>query len=177
MIYIKESAHTALAAAFITIVGLIQCEKAVEIATSLPLLASFPFAGYPKPRMTQRDKWRNPPRNCVGIYRRFADNLRIFAANQRFVMPQCEYWLLFLFACPHSWSKKKQAAHHGKPHQTKPDKDNLEKAVLDALLADDASVWDGRVTKLWFPRDEIRIYRTGPPWDSAHATGGSDEYD
>ncbi|CNL09497.1 Holliday junction resolvase [Yersinia mollaretii] len=37
----------------------------------------------------------------------------------------------------------------GKPHQTKPDKDNLEKALLDAIFEDDCRIWDGRVTKLW----------------------------
>jgi Holliday junction resolvase RusA-like endonuclease len=37
----------------------------------------------------------------------------------------------------------------GKPHQQKPDKDNLEKSILDAVFDDDSKVWDGRVSKLW----------------------------
>lgn len=37
----------------------------------------------------------------------------------------------------------------GKPHQKKPDKDNLEKALLDAIFDDDSRIWDGRVSKVW----------------------------
>ncbi|MGU0055537.1 RusA family crossover junction endodeoxyribonuclease [Enterobacter hormaechei] len=50
---------------------------------------------------------------------------------------------------------------NGKPHQQKPDKDNLEKALLDAIFDDDSRVWDGRVTKVWgrggdnYPRGAI----------------------
>lgn len=131
------------------------------------LLATFPFAGYPKPRMTQRDKWLNPPRECVANYRRYSTNVRIFAARQRFAMPACAYLLLFLFEFPARWSKKKKTQFMGQPHTSKPDKDNLEKGILDALLPDnDAGVWDGRVTKLWWSHNEIRIYRTDPPWDT-----------
>lgn len=37
---------------------------------------------------------------------------------------------------------------NGKPHQSKPDKDNLERALLDALFEDDAHIWDSRARKL-----------------------------
>lgn len=44
------------------------------------------------------------------------------------------------------------------PHTQRPDRDNLDKAVLDALkgtlLADDASVYDGRITKWRAAGDE-----------------------
>ncbi|MBG3071584.1 RusA family crossover junction endodeoxyribonuclease, partial [Proteus mirabilis] len=46
---------------------------------------------------------------------------------------------------------------NGKPHQQKPDKDNLEKALLDAIFDDDSRVWDGRVTKVWGKRGQIII--------------------
>ncbi|MBG3071635.1 RusA family crossover junction endodeoxyribonuclease, partial [Proteus mirabilis] len=46
---------------------------------------------------------------------------------------------------------------NGKPHQQKPDKDNLEKALLDAIFDDDSRVWDGRVTKVWGERGQIII--------------------
>lgn len=35
------------------------------------------------------------------------------------------------------------------PHMQKPDKDNLEKALLDCVFEEDSHVWDGRVSKLW----------------------------
>jgi len=37
----------------------------------------------------------------------------------------------------------------GQPHQVRPDKDNLEKSLLDAVFSEDCTVWDSRVTKLW----------------------------
>lgn len=39
-----------------------------------------------KPRMTQRDRWKERPR--VVKYRRFCDALRGFANRQRFEMPE-----------------------------------------------------------------------------------------
>jgi Holliday junction resolvase RusA-like endonuclease len=45
----------------------------------------------------------------------------------------------------------------GKPHQSKPDKDNLEKALMDALFTDDSHIWDSRVTKLWGKEGQIII--------------------
>lgn len=50
---------------------------------------------------------------------------------------------------PKSWTLKKKRKTVGQPHKQKPDKDNLEKALLDAVYDEDCCVWDGRVTKLW----------------------------
>lgn len=46
---------------------------------------------------------------------------------------------------------------NGKPHQQKPDKDNLEKALLDAIFEDDCRIWDGRVSKVWGETGKIII--------------------
>ncbi|MNJ68120.1 Endodeoxyribonuclease RusA [compost metagenome] len=45
----------------------------------------------------------------------------------------------------------------GKPHQQKPDADNLLKALMDAIYNEDCSVWDVRVTKRWGDTGEITI--------------------
>ena len=37
----------------------------------------------------------------------------------------------------------------GKPHEQKPDKDNLEKALLDALFGEDCHVYSTLCEKLW----------------------------
>jgi len=37
----------------------------------------------------------------------------------------------------------------GKPHQQKPDIDNLVKSLLDAVLDDDSSVYEIRAVKFW----------------------------
>lgn len=58
----------------------------------------------------------------------------------------------FIFKRPKNHTKHQRL--HERSKATRPDKDNLEKAVLDALgrvniYADDGQVVDGRVRKLW----------------------------
>ncbi|MGL5040059.1 MAG: RusA family crossover junction endodeoxyribonuclease, partial [Aeromonas sp.] len=36
-------------------------------------------------------------------------------------------------------------------------KDNLEKALLDAIYANDCQIWDGRATKRWGVEGRIEI--------------------
>lgn len=43
------------------------------------------------------------------------------------------------------------------PHLCKPDRDNLEKALLDGVFGEDSHVWDGRATKLWGRRPLLII--------------------
>jgi hypothetical protein len=50
---------------------------------------------------------------------------------------------------PASWSKRERQENEGWPHRQKPDRDNLEKALLDGVFGEDSHVWDGRATKLW----------------------------
>lgn len=54
---------------------------------------------------------------------------------------------------PKSWSKKKRMEMDGKYHTQKPDKDNLEKSLYDALTGvafkDDSAVAVGVTTKRW----------------------------
>lgn len=58
-----------------------------------------------------------------------------------------------VIAPPVSWTKKKTAALLWRPHTQKPDADNLQKAVLDALngiaFKDDSQVWSAKTSKIW----------------------------
>jgi len=93
--------------------------------------------------MTRSDKWKQ--RAPVMVYRAFKDECRL----RRLTISQSGSHILAVIPMPRSWSKKKKAEYCGQPHQAKPDKDNIEKAILDALYDDDAHIWDGRVTKIW----------------------------
>lgn len=104
-----------------------------------------------KPRMTRRDKWK--PRRCVTQYFAFRDLVRL----SRVELPESGYHIIFVMPMPKSWSKKKKAEMDGKGHQQTPDKDNLEKGLLDAVFKDDCRVWDGRVTKIWGEKGKIII--------------------
>jgi Holliday junction resolvase RusA-like endonuclease len=105
--------------------------------------------------MTQRDKWLNPPRECVQRYRRFKNAVRAGVGNVNAVPDSVA--LDFYIPMPDSWSEKKKIATDGKPHRQKPDKDNLEKAVLDALFKDDSGIWTGHQSKWWCRRGKERI--------------------
>jgi len=108
-------------------------------------LKIFTITPMAKPRMVQSDKWKK--RSVVMRYWDFKAEL--LRQRDGFIMPESGYHATFIIPMPKSWSKKKRLAMNGQPHKTKPDKDNLEKALLDALETDDAHIWDGRVTKVW----------------------------
>lgn len=93
-----------------------------------------------KPRQSQSDKWKQRP--AVMAYRAFADDLRAQAEAQGFVLPDCGWSVTFHLPMPPSWSAKKRAAMFGQPHQSKPDLDNLLKALKDSLRADDSPIWE-----------------------------------
>lgn len=58
---------------------------------------------------------------------------------------------------PKSWSNKKRNEMLGKPHQQKPDIDNLIKAVLDCLCKDDSYIWNVTALKQWDINGSITI--------------------
>ncbi len=103
-----------------------------------------PIEPIAKPRMTQRDSWKKRP--CVVKYWRYCDELKVHNIE----LPE-NYHIFFFLGMPKSWSKKKKAKYHLKPHTQKPDKDNLEKGFLDAIFKhkekDDAEVWTGTCSK------------------------------
>lgn len=59
------------------------------------------------------------------------------------------YHLIFVLPMPASWSMAQREAAMYTPHQAKPDKDNLEKGLLDTLYGEDMAAWNGQVTKVW----------------------------
>ena len=111
----------------------------------------YPITPVTKPRQTRSDKWKQ--RLAVMRYRAFADECRM----RKVKLPECGTWIIFHIPMPASWSKKKRAEMDGQPHQQTPDKDNLEKALLDSIYKNDSVVWDSRVTKLWAQSGAIEI--------------------
>lgn len=105
-----------------------------------------------KPRMTRADKWKK--RDCVVQYRSFCDELRL--KTLKFKLSSA-YSIIFEISMPKSWSKKKQLALVGKPHQETPDLDNLLKAVNDALLEQDKIIHYVEARKIWAETGKITI--------------------
>lgn len=121
------------------------------------MIRVYPITPVPAPRQTRRDKFaatsRYPVRPPVARFRAYCDELKIRAVQ----IPETFHHVVFVLGCPASWSARQKAAHEGMPHRAKPDRDNLEKALLDGLFGDDAHVWDGRTTKLWGARSMLIV--------------------
>ena len=111
------------------------------------------------PRMTRRDKWKQ--RDCVVRYRAFKDAIRLEFMRLRHCPLPGENVLslswVATFEPPQSWSKKRKAEAIGELHRSKPDRDNIDKAVLDALFEDDSGIAAGHIEKRWGVAAKIEI--------------------
>jgi Holliday junction resolvase RusA-like endonuclease len=114
----------------------------------------------PYVRQTQADKWKKRPE--VLRYRAFRDEV----AWMKLELPEDFFHVVFLIETPRSWSAKKRLEHIGQPHLCKPDKDNLEKGLIDAVYRnrDDAHIWNGASTKIWAGLSGIVVSDTWIPF-------------
>lgn len=111
----------------------------------------YPITPVAKPRMTQRDRWKK--RRIVQRYRAFKDECRLRGVT----VPEHGGSVTFVLPMPKSWSKAMRDAMNERPHQQKPDVDNLLKGLLDAVYGEDCGVWDIRVRKRWGVMGEIMV--------------------
>jgi len=110
----------------------------------------------PKPRMVRSDAWKN--RTCVTKYWSFKHDL-VHKAELMGLQIGDVLSVRFVIPMPKSWSKKKKHRMLHKPHQQRPDLDNLIKAIQDCLLQEDSNVWYYRdVCKIWGTEGEIIFY-------------------
>ncbi len=111
----------------------------------------YSIAPTPKPRMTQRDRWKKRP----AVLRYYAFKHQCKSAGIK--LQQSGINVVFEIPMPKSWSKKKKAEMVGKPHQQKPDLDNLIKALFDACLDEDCEIWQFTASKVWAETGAILI--------------------
>lgn len=109
----------------------------------------------PAPRMTQSDKWSERP--VVTKYFAFRTEFILKANLLKFQLEE-QLKIVFFIPMPKSWSEKKKIEMFRKPHQQRPDVDNLTKSVLDAFGKDDGFVYDIHATKYWGKIGQIIIY-------------------
>ena len=108
------------------------------------MLKIFKISPIAKPRMTRADKWKKRP--SVLAYRAFADEMR--SQSDGWELPDA-FRARFIIPMPKSWSKKKKLQKVATPMQQRPDADNLAKALMDALLKEDSTVWKLEIEKIW----------------------------
>lgn len=117
-----------------------------------------------KPRQTRSDRWKQRP--CVLKYRAYADEVRLHCANLGYE-PEDTLYISFYIPMPSSWSEKKKKSHNGQPHRSKPDLDNMVKAFLDAIFAnneaDDCIVHRITADKFWALEGRIEV-QTQAQW-------------
>lgn len=120
-------------------------------------ITEYNITGMGKPRMLRHRRRNAPP--AVERYWQFKELCQL----KRVSVPESGYHLIFVLPMPKRWSEKKKAEMNGTRHQQKPDKDNLEKALLDAIYDDDSKVWDGRVSKVWGYEGKIIVKQIPEP--------------
>lgn len=124
-------------------------------------IKTFEISPMGKPRMTRRDKWAE--RTCVMSYRAYKDAI---AYQRKGFQLADEFTVCFKLPMPKSWSKKKQRDMEGKPHQQKPDIDNLLKGLMDALMKNDETVYQVRAEKYWSRSGQIWIMQDNSKMNS-----------
>jgi Holliday junction resolvase RusA-like endonuclease len=119
----------------------------------------FTIPGTPigKPRQTRSDKWKKRP--CVLRYREWADLARECAGRLPVAESVIDLSWTAHFEPPKSWSEAKRAAAWGELHRQSPDRDNIDKAILDALYQEDKAIAMGTLKKVWGfpPRVEVNV--------------------
>jgi len=118
------------------------------------------------PRMTHADRWKR--RRCVVKYFEYRDQVRAIAAQQDFTLPE-QFSVQFYLPMPRSWSKRKQQDHDGRPHQVKPDADNLLKAWMDCF-GEDCAVWSVSASKFWSVSPAVVLVAPAPSLDDPAQT-------
>lgn len=116
----------------------------------------FKIRPVPKPRMTRADAWKKRP--CVVNYFAYKDKLKESIKKYNFQLSEWSSAYSFRIKMPKTWSKKKKEKFANKPHQQRPDLDNLLKGFWDAVLDEDCKIW--RILyaeKIWDYEDSIEI--------------------
>ena len=108
----------------------------------------------PAPRMTRADRWKKRP----PVLRYFAFKDRVKKLGIKVNNGDS---VTFYMPMPQSWSKKKKDEMQLKPHQSRPDLDNLLKALLDSIYEDDAHIYSLRIRKFWDYEGSIEIKQKG----------------
>ena len=108
-----------------------------------------------KPRMVRSDSWKK--RKCVVDYWKWKDALLLEADNCGLLNLPGAFKATFHLCMPDSWSKRKKELHDGQPHLSKPDADNLLKALQDCLCKNDSHIYDVHAIKKWSYNGWIKI--------------------
>jgi Holliday junction resolvase RusA-like endonuclease len=104
------------------------------------------------PRMTRRDKWAKRP--CVVKYFNWRNALEPIRQK----LPPVDKIMIFSWTATFVPAKKKDIERlAGHPHRAKPDRDNIDKALMDGLFSEDKGISLGTIQKVWGTEDRIDV--------------------
>lgn len=87
-------------------------------------------------------------------YNEYKVSLSALSKQHKFTIPEQGVHIIFYIPVPKTWKKYKKDEMHMKLHQSKPDIDNLVKAVFDSLFSEDKYIADFRATKRWVNKED-----------------------
>lgn len=117
-------------------------------------------------RMTQSDRWKTNPnhtdprkrqRGAVQRYFAFKTQLLLEAKKVGYELGEC-LDMVYLIPMPKSWSNKKKEKMNGLPCKSKPDTDNITKAIKDTLRKEDNDIWYEKAEKRWAFNGSIIVF-------------------
>lgn len=124
-----------------------------------PIKLFIPCEPMGAPRQSSSDRWKQRPK--VVRYRAYKDLIRntILLRDGKYIYEQLgkktEFELIFYLPLPKSASRKKRAELAGRPHDKKPDIDNLIKAIFDIICEDDKHIWKVTACKFWAEQNTV----------------------
>jgi Holliday junction resolvase RusA-like endonuclease len=107
----------------------------------------------PKPRMTKNSAY------LYTDYWNYKKELLRQAKELNYTLPDILSDITFVIAMPPSWPTKKKILMDRKPHQQRPDLDNLLKSFFDSLAMEDKQIHTLKnVRKIWGLTGQIIVY-------------------
>ena len=110
----------------------------------------------PAPRLNANSRFNPKKKPIFDRYMQWKQDIQILALAAGW-KPTDEIRVVFVVPMPKSWPKKKRLDMDGQPHQQTPDRNNLTKALEDALYHNDSRVWKSSEEKRWGARGQIII--------------------
>lgn len=86
-------------------------------------------------------------------YNKYKLDVRNYCDLNQIKIPESGAHIIFYMPVPASWRPGKKQLHNLQPHKSKPDLDNLIKALKDAIFKEDKCIWDYHLSKVWTNQD------------------------
>lgn len=123
--------------------------RMVSRETVIRKTTAYPIDPCPAPRARVTSRGTFNPKS----YTRWKEDIQKLGLKD---LPE-QMEVVFNIPMPRSWSKKKKRELNGMPHKSRPDLDNYLKALMDAAMKEDSTVWNIVAIKQWAEEGSIVV--------------------